>query len=158
MFSKFMWVAGIGLVFGCAIKAVKEIKEEQKIMNTNNKKIGQEPVSFKDAAIRKVKKIRLKFVDFVIDHMQEVQAITMVLGIAVPVVETMFMVKQANQLDNIERIVQENRRAIHDNKVYIAMTGFDTTAIVEKVGANDLPDERLRLIYNKTRALYDLDK
>ena len=157
MFSKFMWVAGLGLVFGCAIKAVKEIKEEQENINTNNK-TGQEPISFKDAAIRKVKKLRLKFVDFIINHMQEIQAITMVLGVAVPVVETMFMVKQANQLDNIERIVQENKRVIHDNKVYAAMTGFDTMAIAEKVGANELPDERLRVIYNKTRELYDLDK
>lgn len=157
MFSKFMWVAGIGLVFGCAIKAVKEIREEQEKINTNYKP-GQEPISFKEAAIRKVKKIRLKFVDFIINHMQEIQAITMVIGIAVPVLETMFMAKQVRQLDNIERIVQENKRAIHDNKVYIAMTGFDTTAIAEKVGANELPDERLRLIYNKTRALYDLDK
>lgn len=158
MFSKFMWVAGIGLVFGCAIKAVKEIKEEQKNININNEKIDKEPVSFKDAAKRKVKKLRLKFVDFVINHMQEIQAITMVLGVAVPVFETMFMVKQAKQLDNIERIVQENKRAIHDNKCYIAMTGFDTMAIIDKIGANELPDERLRLIYNKTRALYDLDK
>ena len=157
MFSKFMWVAGIGLVFGCAIKAVKEIKEEQKNINTNYKP-GQEPISFKEAAKRKVKKLRLKFVDFVINHMQEIQAITMVLGVAVPIVETMFMVKQANQLDNIERVVQENKRAIHDSKVYNAMTGFDTMAIAEKVGANELPDERLRVIYNKTCELYDLDK
>lgn len=154
MFSKFMWVAGIGLVFGCAIKAVKEIEEEE---NKRRASYGEEPISFKEAAKRKVKKLRLKFVDFVINHMQEIQAITMVLGVAVPVVETMFMVKQANQLDNIERIVQENKRAIHNNKVYAAMTGFDTSVIAMKVGANELPDETLRVVYNKTRELYDLD-
>ncbi len=158
MFSKIMWVAGIGLVFGAAIKTVNDIKKEQGKINVSNKLSGQKPISFKEAAMRKVKKIRLKFIDFVINHMQEIQAITMVLGIAIPVIETMFMAKQVNQLDNIEKIVLENKWAIHDNKIYIAMNGFDAMSIAEVTGANNLPDDKYRFIYGKTRELYDLDK
>lgn len=84
MFSKFMFVAGVGLVFAGAITVVKAVKEEQTEYNDSvqvDEENEVEEISFKEAAKRKVKKLYTKFILWGVDHIKDIQVWSACLGL-----------------------------------------------------------------------------
>ena len=88
MFSKFMFIAGVGIVFAGAITVVKAVKEEQEeaVITISNEdgtfaREEHEEISFKEAAKRKVKKLYAKFILWGVDHIKDIQVWSACLGL-----------------------------------------------------------------------------
>lgn len=105
IFGKVMIVAGVGLVFASAINAVKKEQEEAVITISNEDgtfaREEHEEISFKEAAKRKVKKFYNKTILWAVDHIQDIQVWTMVLGLFgafLQVTTQLHDIKRTNQL------------------------------------------------------------
>ena len=123
MFSKFMFVAGVGLVFAGAITVVKAVKEEQEeAINTISNEDGiftseHEEISFKEAAKRKVKKLYAKFIIWGVDHIKDIQVWSACLGLLGAVFSlkssikgSMAVNKQMDTLKNIQNDLNSIKR------------------------------------------------
>lgn len=162
MFSKIMWIAGVGLACGCVVKAVIEIKKEQEEVNTANEKTHDEPISFAEAAKRKVKKFSHKATIWVLNHIQDVQAASMILGIAVPALEIIFSIgrirnlsKQNAQLDKISKQLDRIELRVGESCGLGYANNFGINTIAYKTDAINLPKEVLSMLHDETLKLMD---
>lgn len=154
-FGKVMFVAGVGLVFASAINAVKKEQEEAVVTIANEEE--REEISFKEAAKRKVKKIYNKSILWAVDHIQDIQVWTMALGLFgafLQVTAQLHDMRRTNQM--MDKLNHLEERI---NYVAGAATAncYGINSIAYKTDAVNLPEEDLKMLYDKTCEILGLE-